>query len=349
MSSVQRKRMASTKRGDQAISVLRQIGIALRYALPCVILSWLSYRLWAQDRHSLEILWRNAEHWPQFVLAVAIYLLAVMGTFLRWRILVLALHLPFSVGNALRLGFVGYVLQFVSLGSLGGDVFKAILIAREQPDRKPEAAATVLVDRFIGLFSLTIVVLIGVGLWNRAALGPYAAAKPVCIAMAIVGSLIFATVMFTRISLIPITRLRPFYPLRSSVFRIQSALDLYRKHVVAACCAGGWTGNPFHAGVGHLSGRNGLFPNGPELRAQIFMWGVAGIVGAIPIVPGGLGTFDIAYKTLYESVSIHHCVPNEGFLVAILFRVMCLTAAAVGVVIFWTSKQSLEVGDKQAR
>jgi uncharacterized membrane protein YbhN (UPF0104 family) len=79
-----------------------------------------------------------------------------------------------------------------------------------------------------------------------------------------------------------------------------------------------------------------FFPQGPGLRSLIFVWGVSGIVGAIPIVPGGLGTFDISFKKLYEGVATHACVPDEGFVVAILFRVMCLVVVAIGILMYWT-------------
>ena len=291
---------------------------------------------------SLDVLWQNANRWPQFLLAICLYLLAVVGTFLRWRLLVLAIHLPFSVFDALRLGFIGYVLQFVSLGSLGGDVFKAVLIARQQPQRKPEAAATVLVDRLVGFFGLTLLVLLGVGMWDSALLGPYAIAKPACITLGLVGTAVASLIMFTRISLVSLMRLRALRPLRGTIYRIQAALDLYRRHALAVLAAIAIAvGTQFLQATSINLAARAFFPEGPGLSSQIFIWGVAGIVGAIPIVPGGLGTFDIAYKTLYEGMSTHPTVPDEGFVVAILFRTMCLVVAAVGIVMFWTLNRNV--------
>ncbi len=325
---------------------MRNALATLRYLLPCIIFGWLTHKLWTEGRGSLEVLRQNADRWPQFLLANCLYLLAVIGTFLRWRLLVRALHLPFSVPDAVRLGFVGYVLQYVSLGSLGGDVFKAILIAREQPERKPEAAATVMVDRLVGFFGLTLLVLLGVGLWDDAILGPYAIAKPVCIALGLVGTAIAVLIMFTRISLASLTRLRVLRPMRGTIFRIQTALDLYRRHALAVVAAVTLAVSThfLQATSVHLAAR-AFFPQGPGLSSQIFIWGVAGIVGAVPIVPGGLGTFDIAFKTLYEGMSTHQAVPDEGFVVAILFRIMCLVVVAVGITMFWTLNRKLPASD----
>ena len=81
---------------------------------------------------------------------------AVSLTFVRWYLLVRALGLNFRLLDAFRLGFLGYLFNFVSVGSVGGDLFKAIFIAREQPGRRTEAVATVLVDRVVGVYALVL-------------------------------------------------------------------------------------------------------------------------------------------------------------------------------------------------
>ncbi len=64
-----------------------------------------------------------------------------------------------AVYNArrLRLGFLGYLLNFVSVGSVGGDLFKAVFVAREYPGRRAQAVATVVLDRIVGLFAMFVV------------------------------------------------------------------------------------------------------------------------------------------------------------------------------------------------
>ena len=61
------------------------------------------------------------------------------------------------MADAFRLGFLGYLFNFVSLGSVGGDLFKAVFIAREQHGKRAEAVATVVIDRVIGLYVLFFV------------------------------------------------------------------------------------------------------------------------------------------------------------------------------------------------
>ena len=74
-----------------------------------------------------------------------------------WYLLVRTLHMRFHLSDAFRLGFLGYSFNFVSVGSVGGDLFKAFFIAREQPGRRTEAVATVVVDRLVGFYALLLV------------------------------------------------------------------------------------------------------------------------------------------------------------------------------------------------
>src|SRR5215469_409034 len=96
------------------------------------------------------------KNWAVLSLAAASGLGAVLLTFVRWYVLVRALDLPFTLKDAVRLGFLGYLLNFVSLGAVGGDLFKAVFIARQFPGRRPEAVATVVLDRVIGLYMLFV-------------------------------------------------------------------------------------------------------------------------------------------------------------------------------------------------
>src|SRR5262249_58221984 len=63
---------------------------------------------------------------------------------------------PFTVRNAYRLGLVGVFYNTFLPGSVGGDLVKAFFIAREHPERRTRAVATVIMDRALGLFGLIL-------------------------------------------------------------------------------------------------------------------------------------------------------------------------------------------------
>ena len=65
-----------------------------------------------------------------------------------------ALGLDFRLRDTMRLGALGFALNFVSLGSIGGDLFKAIFAAKDSPGRRTEAVATVVVDRLVGVLMM---------------------------------------------------------------------------------------------------------------------------------------------------------------------------------------------------
>jgi uncharacterized protein (TIRG00374 family) len=96
--------------------------------------------------------------WP-FALACVIWVVALFITFTRWYLLVRAQDLPFTLWNATRLGLVSYYFNSILPGSVGGDILKAVAVAREQ-NRRAVAVATILIDRVIGLWALAWLVAI---------------------------------------------------------------------------------------------------------------------------------------------------------------------------------------------
>jgi glycosyltransferase 2 family protein len=106
---------------------------------------------------------RDINFWP-FALACALWVVCLVITFLRWYVLVRAQDLPFTVRNAMRLGLVSYFFNSILPGSVGGDVIKAVAVAREQ-SRRTVAVATVLIDRVIGLWALAWLVALAGGIF----------------------------------------------------------------------------------------------------------------------------------------------------------------------------------------
>jgi glycosyltransferase 2 family protein len=94
-----------------------------------------------------------------------IYMFGAVLTFFRWYILVRAQDLPLTLYNAMRLGLVGFFFSAFLPSSIGGDIVKAAMIAREQ-ERRTVAVSTVLFDRAIGLWGLVwVIVLLGTFFW----------------------------------------------------------------------------------------------------------------------------------------------------------------------------------------
>ena len=100
-----------------------------------------------------------------------VLLLAVLITMVRWWYLVRALGIDFSLPDAMRIGFLGYLFNLAPTGIVGGDLLKAWMLAREKPGNRAKALASVMVDRIVGLYVLFLVAAAGVfftGFWDIA-------------------------------------------------------------------------------------------------------------------------------------------------------------------------------------
>ena len=130
--------------GRNAKHVVKSILLTLlKILLPIAVIAWLLSRL---EPEQVTMLREQPKDWGLLIAAFVLTFVAVSLSFLRWWLLVWALGLPFRILDAFRLGFIGYLMNFVSAGAVGGDLVKAFFIAREQPGRRAEAVATVVVE-----------------------------------------------------------------------------------------------------------------------------------------------------------------------------------------------------------
>jgi hypothetical protein len=139
-----------------------------KYGLGLALLAYVIWRNWNPPESAGPGLAQALAKPIQVVPLIASGLLlagSVLITFVRWWLLVRAQGLSFSLSAALRLGTVGYFFNTFLPGAIGGDVVKAVAIAREQ-NRRTVAVATVLFDRAVGLWGLVwLVALLGGVFW----------------------------------------------------------------------------------------------------------------------------------------------------------------------------------------
>jgi uncharacterized membrane protein YbhN (UPF0104 family) len=132
----------------------RAVWTVCKFLVGFSLLAFLLWRNWdpAGGLGLAQALRRPAQPVP-LLLAVAFCVLGPLFGVLRWHCLVRAQGLTLSLREALRLSCISYFWSTILPGSIGGDVVKAVLLAREQ-DRRAAAVATVLIDRIVGLAGL---------------------------------------------------------------------------------------------------------------------------------------------------------------------------------------------------
>jgi len=124
-------------------------------ALGVGLIAFLFYRM---DNKSdlLDALKDIADNRIYFVGALLGFMICILMCTLRWRLILNAHGINISVKRALNLYFIGQFFNAFMLGSVGGDLVKAVIVTKEFPDKKTVAVTTIFIDRLIGLLSLVL-------------------------------------------------------------------------------------------------------------------------------------------------------------------------------------------------
>lgn len=317
-----------------------------KFGIAAAIIAWLVIKV-NQDAGAKKIeLFAASNRWGLFALAGLAFLANLILTIIRWHLLVVALDIPFRLRDAFRLGFLGYLFNFVSLGSVGGDVFRAIFIARETPQHRAEAVATVLIDRIIGLYILFVMAsccIIYQELWNSPATYTRMIANTTLLATVIgfAGIVVLLVPGFTTGALSEALGRLP--RIGHTVSRLIWAVRIYRRKLAVIFWASLLTvGVHTLSTLGVYALAIGLEGEVPTLGEHFIIVPLAMVAGAIPLTPQGIGTFEVALRTLYEQVPSVTKMSVTGVIeVAIWYRILTILNAAIGVVYYFTSRREV--------
>jgi uncharacterized protein (TIRG00374 family) len=107
--------------------------------------------------------------WGLLAASLGLCALGVTLTLVRWCYLVRAVGIRLPMHDAMRIGWISYVFNFLPTGILGGDVLKAVMLAHERPGNRTTSAASVVVDRIVGLYMLFVLAAVCIfvtGFWD---------------------------------------------------------------------------------------------------------------------------------------------------------------------------------------
>lgn len=231
-------------------------------------------------------------------IALGLAALGILATSLRWWRLLCAAGCPTGFFEAFRLTYIGFFFNIVVPGLTGGDVVKAVMVARRHPERKAAAAISVLVDRLIGVFVLALL-----GAVTILAQGERFASvrTPLLVGLgfAVLGVLGYTNATLRRI--VGFERWIAKLPMAGMFRQIDEAATIYSRKplefVLAlvfslfnqACVIGAlWT-------LGTSFGERAL-----GLVQYVVVASIGNIAAAVPLTPGGVGVTEVVYGQLFE-------------------------------------------------
>ncbi len=245
-------------------------------------------------------------------------LAATLGTFafgivmngIRWGILLRLAGVRPSFGRLMQLQLTAVFFNVVVPGNVGGDVLKALYVARDaEPEKRTGIFLTVFADRLLGLGGLAVMAMVvtvarGPRLWNDPLLRPMAALVGLLGAATVLGPAALVLVMKTHGDKIErilggTSRIAKLLGQLVAALRLMSA----RPRALAGALG---VAMIYHAAVmgyftlltGAVSGQDASY----STIATVFPLGLLTIV--LPISPAGMGVGHVAFDKLFAAIGL---------------------------------------------
>ena len=257
--------------------------------------------------------------------ALGLIFTGVFITATRWWLLLGAAEVRARWYDALRLTSLGLFFNIVVPGLTGGDLIKAVLVAKENPGKRTAAVVSVFVDRLLGLFTLLSMgaaVILAVG-------GEFAEVRTTVLVL-LVGGLLGALVYTSA----PLRRLVRFdalvarLPMGGAIARLDQAVLIYSRHrllLVAAYLMS--VVNHMMIIVAILALGRAFGDQVLDLVDYVIVVSVGNTVSALPIAPGGWGVGEAAYGYLYTRLG---AAATLGVATSVGYRLCNMTIGLLG-------------------
>ncbi|MBI2823279.1 MAG: flippase-like domain-containing protein [Planctomycetia bacterium] len=253
--------------------------------------------------------------------------LAALGSMLlpavRWWCLLRLQKIDTTLWQATKLTWIGYATALVLPGAASADVAKSYLIVRQRPDAWARGLSTVLVDRFLGLYSLILLGCTSAG-WLIASrhAAPYVWAAFGPLAAVLAGTTgVTAWVMLT-----PPWRLLACVAPRRWIDAGRESLALYRQAPgpLAICLMLSLAGSILTAGSLALAAR--LLGSRVDWAASFLIGPLVVLANCLPLTPGGIG---VAEATASELFSQAGCADGAEMMLSLRLIMATLSLPAI--------------------
>ncbi len=315
----------------------------LRVGITLLLLAFLFSRI---DVQAVTTALRNAN--PFLILiAIVLYFGALIANALKWGLLLRAQKVPVAWGALFRYSFVGVFFNNVLPAAVGGDVMRGYQLAQDT-QRRADAAASVVVDRLVGLMALTstaVVSILYAELQPTAARSDLSGTLVAAIAATVLLAIGFTMMVSRRIrgaigtvldriaARFPVVR-----PIVGIYQKLAEAVGAYRDQplIILAALLMGVLPYLFSNAVNYVLSLS-LSPATPISLLDIFIYNpLIGLLQILPISIGGLGLNQNLYSGIYHTLLGY----EEGYVVALSFLMQFVIYASSlpGGVIWWLSR-----------
>jgi len=317
--------------------------LILKIGLSAAIIGWLVVDAAGTKSEDGENVFQKLvdqqKHWDLLAAAWLFCAGAVLLTLIRWWYLARAVGIPWSLPGALRLGFLGYLFNLAPFGIVGGDLLKAVMLAREHRQQKAKAFASVVIDRMVGLYMLFIVAsvaIVATGFWRM----PNQKIRIICVVtfgLTAVGAVAIAVLLTPGVTDGRGTRALARLPkIGPTIENLIEAVRIYRRKLHLLAIASAMSVGVhclFATGIYLIA--HGLYDNAPSLPDHLVISPLSATTGVLPLP---MGPFEAVLEFLYRQVGM---AAYRGLIVALGYRLICVLIATVGICYYLGSRREI--------
>lgn len=279
------------------------------------------------------------------LLGVFFNFLATTITIVRWRYLVVALDAPLSFFDALRFGFIGFMFNLSPVGIVGGDAVKIVLLAKKNAVAADRAAASVVIDRVLGLYAMFVL-----GLTVVAATGFSERTDP--IAQLATKGLTILTIALTLLLAFVVApesangwrrKTAAKFPIIGPILaKLTAATLIYRerKRVLLGAFLATFFVHFFFA-VSLYCFARGLYNATPDLIDHFILYCVGNVGSTIPLSAGPFEYFLDELYPLFPIASNDCFDKGYGMTIGLAYRLGTVAVALLGACFYLVSRRSI--------
>ncbi|MCA9049398.1 MAG: flippase-like domain-containing protein [Planctomycetaceae bacterium] len=261
---------------------------------------------------------------------------SVYLTLVRWKSLLTAFGVAIKTSEVMRIGLLSYALNLLALGSLGGDLGRAVLISKQQPGKREAVALSVAADRVIGLYAMIVlafVLMAAEGLFTTDSITIRTIAwlslagtllLPTGYAAARLTTTLSAKIQVRRCRFRTLQRIADIFDSRRDSITTKVLLQAFRTSLILRLTTA----------VGIWFFGTALISDAPGLRIHILAASIALLTGCLPLPLNGLGAFESMLEFSFQIFPDTPCPPGYGIAVALLYRMFLLTTGVIGILIY---------------